>query len=120
MKNNIKEIILTICIIVIAVLLLNPFEFWMPNLLVMCMLATILGLFGLFAGLILREGSKDERDDIHKGLAGRNAFLVGSVILVLGIVVQGYDHKVDPWIVLALISMIVAKVVTRIWTDKNL
>ena len=120
MKNNIKEIILTISIIIIAVLLLNPFDFWMPSMLVMCMLATMLGLFGLFAGLVLREKSKDERDDIHKALAGRNAFLTGSVVLVIAIVVQGYSHTVDPWLVLALISMITTKVLTRIWTDKNL
>lgn len=120
MKNNIKEIILTICIIILAILLLNPFDFWMPNMLVICILAVILGLFGLFAGLVLREKSKDERDDIHKGLAGRNAFLVGSVVLILGIVVQGYTHAIDSWLVLAFISMIITKVATRIWTDKNL
>lgn len=120
MKNNIKEIILTICIILVAVLLLNPFGFWMPNMLVICMLAIILALFGLFAGLILREKSKDERDDIHKGLAGRNAFLAGCVVLIVGIFVQGLSHTIDMWLVLALITMIIAKVVTRIWTDKNL
>lgn len=120
MKNNIKEIILTICIVVVAVLLLNPFSFWMPNMLVMCMLASILALFGVFAGLVLREKSKDERDDIHKGLAGRNAFLAGSVVLILGIFIQGLSHTIDAWLILALIAMIIAKVVTRIWTDKNL
>ena len=120
MKNNIKEIILTTCILIVSVLLLNPFDFWMPNMLVMCMLAIILALFGLFAGLILREKSKDERDDIHKGLAGRNAFLAGSVILVLGIFVQGLSHTIDTWLVMALIVMIITKVATRIWTDKNL
>ncbi len=120
MKNNIKEIILTICIIVVSVLLLNPFDFWMPNMLVMCMLASVLALFGLFVGLILREKSEDERDDVHKGLAGRNAFLAGSVVLIIGIFVQGISHTIDTWLVLALITMIITKVVTRIWTDKNL
>ena len=88
--------------------------------LVICMLASILALFGLLAGLILREKSRDERDDMHKGLAGRNAFLVGSFVIVIGIVIQGYMHKVDPWLVLALTAMIITKVTTRIWTDKNL
>jgi hypothetical protein len=120
MKNNIKEIILTICLIVVAALLLNPFDFWMPNMLVMCMLAIILALFGLFAGLVLREKSQDERDDIHKGLAGRNAFLSGCVVLITGIFVQGLSHTIDMWLILALITMIITKVVTRIWTDKNL
>lgn len=120
MKNNIKEIILTLAIIFIAILLLNPFHFWMPNMIVICMLASILALFGLLAGLVLREKSQDERDDVHKGLAGRNAFLVGSFVIIVGIVIQGYMHEVDTWLVLALTAMIITKVITRIWTDKNL
>lgn len=120
MKNNIKEIILTLAILCMAILLLNPFDFWMPNMMVMCILASMLALFGLFTGLILREKSQDERDDIHKGLAGRNAFFVGSFVIIIGITVQGYIHKVDAWLVLALTVMIITKVVTRIWTDKNL
>ena len=120
MKNNNKEIILTLAILCMTILLLNPFDFWMPNMMVMCILASILALFGLFAGLILREKSEDERDDMHKGLAGRNAFLVGSFVIIVGITMQGYAHNVDPWLVLALTAMIATKLITRIWTDKNL
>lgn len=120
MKNNIKEIILTVAIMFMSILLLNPLNFWMPNMLVICILALILAFFGLLASVILRENSKDERDDLHKGLAGRNAFLVGSFVSVIGIVYQGLMHKVDTWLVLVLTSMIITKVATRIWTDKNL
>jgi hypothetical protein len=120
MKNNLKETLVTLILIVIAVLLLNPFSFWMPDILVLCMLAIALALFGIFASFILREKSIDEREELHKSLAGRNAFLVGSGILMLGIVFQGYNHTVDPWLVIALIAMIIAKFLTRIWSDKNL
>lgn len=120
MKNNTKEIIVTTALIVIAILLLNPFNFWMPDMIVICMLAITLALFGVFASFILREGSADEREDQHKSLAGRNAFLAGSGILTLGIVVQGYTHTVDPWLVFTLISMVLVKLITRSWSDKNL
>ena len=50
----------------------------------------------------------------------RNAFLAGAAVLTLGIVIQGYTHAVDPWLVIALIVMIVVKIGTRIWSDKNL
>lgn len=120
MKNNLKEVIVTLALITIAVLLLNPFDFWMPDMMVICMLAIVLALFGVFSSFILREKSVDERDDQHKSLAGRNAFLAGSGIVVLGIVVQGYTHTVDPWLVLTLVVMIVAKLTTRYWSDKNL
>lgn len=120
MKNNFKETLLTVILIGIAILLLNPFHFWMPNMMVIFMLAFALVIFGIFASFVLREKSVDERDDQHKSLAGRNAFLIGSGILMLGIVVQGYTHTVDAWLVLALIGMVITKIVTRYWSDKNL
>jgi predicted Kef-type K+ transport protein len=86
----------------------------------MCILAIILAVFALFASFVLRENKYDEREEGHRALAGRNAFLVGAGILTLGIVVQGYTHIVDPWLVIALIAMIVVKIITRIWSDKNL
>ncbi len=120
MKNNIKETIVTLGLIVIAVLLLNPFHFWMPDMMVMSMLAISLVLFAIFASFILREKSIDERDDQHRTLAGRNAFLAGSATLIFGIIVQGYSHGVDEWLVVSLIVMVVAKIGTRIWSDRNL
>lgn len=120
MKNNLKETIVTVALIAVAILLLNPFHFWMPDMMVMSMLAITLALFGIFASFILRERSVDEREDQHKSLAGRNAFLAGSGILTLGIVLQGYTHTVDPWLVFTLIGMVAVKLVTRHWSDKNL
>lgn len=120
MKNNLKESIVTVGLVVTAILLLNPFHFWMPDMMVMSMLAIILVLFATFASFILREKAVDERDDQHKALAGRNAFLVGSTTLILGIIVQGYSHAVDSWLVVALIIMVVTKIGARIWSDRNL
>ncbi len=121
MKNkNIKEISVTALIIVISILLLNPFDFWMPNMMLTLILIVALVLFGFFASFILREKVIDERDGVHRTLAGRNAFLIGSGIILAGILVQAYQHNVDTWLVIALIVMIVTKIVTRIWSDKNL
>lgn len=120
MKNNLKETLVTSALIVIAALLLNPFHFWMPDMMVMGMLAATLGLFGIFASFILREKMFDERDGLHRTLAGRNAFLAGSGVLTLAIVFEGYTHSVDPWLIIALITMIVVKIATRIWSDKHL
>ncbi len=124
MKNNpngiIRETIVTAALVILAILLLNPFHFWMPDMMVVCMLAIILGLFGIFASFILRESMIDERDGQHRTLAGRNAFLAGAGVLTLGIVIQGYMYTVDPWLVAALVVMVIVKIGTRIWSDKNL
>jgi len=119
MKNNFTEALVTICLIGLAILLLNPFHFWMPDMMVMGMLTFLLGLFGVFASFILREKVTDEREGVHRTLAGRNAFLAGSGVLTLAIVVQGYTHSVDPWLVVALVAMIIVKIGSRIWSDKN-
>ncbi len=107
-------------LVIVAILLVNPFHFWMPDMMVMAMLAIILALFGIFASFVLRETGGDERDSAHRSLAGRNAFLAGSAALVLGIIIQGYHHMVDVWLVIALVVMVTAKIVTRWWADKNL
>ncbi len=120
MKNNIKELFVTLGLVVVAILLLNPFQFWMPDMLIMSMLVCILVLFAVFASFVLREKSGDERDNQHKALAGRNAFLAGSAVIIIGIVVEGYSHVVDKWLVVALIAMVLTKIITRLWSDKNL
>lgn len=119
MKNNFKESLVTLVLIVTAILLLNPFDFWMPDMMVMGMLVVILVFFAILASFILKEKSLDERDDLHRTLAGRNAFLVGSAIIIIGIIVQGYNHSVDGWLVATLIVMVATKIGTRIWSDKN-
>jgi hypothetical protein len=120
MKNNFKETLVALCLIVLATLLLNPSHFWMPDMMVVGMLVVALVLFGVFASFILREEERDERDAQHRTLAGRNAFLIGAAILSLGIGVEGYRHAVDPWLVVALIAMLLTKIATRIWSDRNL
>jgi hypothetical protein len=121
MKNKfVLEIIVSLALISLAVLLLNPLHFWMPNMLVIGMLAVGFVLFGILASFILREAAFDERDMVNRSLAGRNAFLIGAAVLMLGILIQGYTHTVDPWLVITLIAMILVKIGTRLWNDKDL
>lgn len=114
-----KEILVAVLLVLIAILLLNPFHFWMPNMVTVAILLCFLVLAAIFASFVLRETKTDERDLIHRSLAGRNAYLFGSAILILAILIQGYQHSVDPWLVMTLLVMVVAKVGTRIWSDRN-
>lgn len=120
MKNNTAEIIIPISLVAVALLLLNPLEFWMPSMMLIVILAIGLAVLALFASFILREKNLDERDVLHSSIAGRNAFLAGVSVLMLGIVIEGYMHHVDTWLVLALIVMVIAKIITRFWADRNL
>ena len=121
MKNNLKvEILISFVLVLLAILLLNPFHFWMPNMMHMVMLAFILVIFALFAIFVLREKVQDERDSVHRMLSGRVAFLTGSALLTIGIVAQSLEDAVDVWLVVVLVAMVLSKLVTRIYSDNRL
>ena len=121
MKNNfILEVVVAAALLALATLVLNPSHMWMPDAVLMGALLGILVLFCLFAVFILRERAADEREASHRMLAGRAAFLSGSLVLVVGIIMEGRTHHVDPWLVLALVCMVVAKLGTSIYSDYRL
>ena len=112
--------VISFALVILAVLLLNPFHFWMPNMMHMVMLAFTLVIFALFAVFILREKVQDERDTVHRMLSGRVAFLTGSALLTIGIVVQSLEDAVDVWLVVVLVTMVLSKLVTRMYSDNRL
>ena len=115
-KEMLTEVVSALVFAAITLLLVNPLDFWMPNMMHMTLLALGVAVFGVFVLLVLRESVADERDDIHRMRAGRIAFLTGGSILLLAVVVQSLAHAVDPWVAGALLSMVLAKVGTRIWS----
>lgn len=121
MQNNLKiEVVTSLVLVVLTVLLLNPFYFWMPTMLHLCILGITLVAFAFFAIFILREKVQDEREDKHRMLSGRVAFLTGSALLTIGIVVQSFQGTVDVWLVIVLVAMVLSKLVTRIYSDSRL
>ncbi len=121
MKNNIKiEIAISSILIALTTLLLNPFHFWMPNMIHMLTLGITLVVFALFAIFILREKVQDEREAVHRMLSGRVAFLTGSALLTVAIVVQSLQDAVDVWLVIVIVAMVLSKIVTRIYSDNRL
>ncbi len=112
MKNNLlQEISVSTVLIVLLILFLNPFDFWMPPVLLMTMVCGLVVVFALSASFIWRENTRDEREGLHKMMAGRIAFLAGTSVLVIGIIVQSFKHELDFWLVLTLGTMILAKIV---------
>ena len=120
MKNNLSQLGLALILIVLAVVLLNPTGTYMPSMMVVGLMASTLAAFALFAGVIVKESAGDEREVVHRMHAGRVAFLVGTLLLVLGIVIQAWTHSVDPWLVYTLVAMTLAKLGTRIYSDIHL
>jgi predicted MFS family arabinose efflux permease len=120
MKNNLKiEVVISSVLVILTLLLLNPFHFWMPNMIHMTILASTLVFFALLAVFIIREKTIDERDGVHRMLAGRMAFLIGAGGLIVGIVYQSYEGNLDIWLVVVLVAMVLTKISTRLYSDRR-
>jgi|JI9StandDraft_1071089.scaffolds.fasta_scaffold160404_3 nicotinamide riboside transporter PnuC len=119
MKYYRKELILPVILAVAVILKLNPFSFWMPDMAQMIVLVVIVlstALFGLF---LWRENSKDERDVVHRLLAARLAYYTGGAVLLVASVVQASTTGIDPWILITLLAMVLAKALGRIYGALN-
>ena len=121
MKSNLRqELSVSVVLIVLLILLLNPFGFWMPTILITMMVMGLVLVFSVFASFIWKETARDEREVLHKMMAGRIAFLAGTASLVSGIIVQSFRHELDFWLVFTLGVMILAKVAGLIYGERDI
>lgn len=116
--NGIFQIASAIVLAILAVLLVNPFDFWMPTMLHMAILAAAVVASGVFSVFVLSEQSVDERDNEHRQTAGRAAFLAGGAVLLAGIIIQTLQHALDPWLVWALLIMVATKAAARFYSTR--
>ena len=119
MKELILEIGLIVVILVLAVLLINPFAIWMPDMMVMILTAGLIVVFGFFASLLRGEQVRDEREAQHIAQADRLAFMLGSLVVLIGILVQAIAHKLDSWLVTTFAVLIITKLVMLIYYKIN-
>lgn len=120
MKNKfLTEILISAVLITLLMLLLDPFMILMTTPVQMIMIALILIIFVSFCIFVWREKSRDEREEFHKHIASRFAYLSGASILIIAIVFQSFNHTLDPWIVFALIVMILAKIAGSLYANNK-
>lgn len=111
MKNRFfGEIIISLILIGLLVFFLNPLNLIMPQQMHPLMIPVLVILFIIFAGVLWRESPGDERQELHKFIASRIAYFAGTAILIVGIVMQSIHHVIDPWLVIAICSMLLAKI----------
>jgi putative flippase GtrA len=118
MANKLFHITTAIILVVLLVLLSDPFMLWMPE---QAQMAALLGaaiLACLWAGFVMYENAADEREVLHKMHAGRIAYLSGIAILTLALIFQGLAHEIDPWVSAALAAMVISKLVARLYLER--
>lgn len=116
-QKHTKEVFISTVLILLLIFLLNPFDIFMPSMVQLTTAGLVVVCFGIVAGFMLKEDKADEREEVLRSVAGRNAFLLGAVIGILGITYQTLNHILDPWLPAVLVSMILAKLFTRIRLD---
>lgn len=116
--NTFTEYLIAIALIILLGLLANPFMLWMPTptQMVVVLVAAILAV--VYGGFVLKEQAGDERETLHRMLAGRAAFLTSMSVLTLALIYQGVTHAVDPWIPATLALVIIAKLFARAWANR--
>lgn len=112
----------TISIIVISLLLvfLNPTHLLMPDTLHSMLIIGFIITFLLLIAILWKERANDEREATHIQKSGRFSFIAGATILFTGIVIQTSMHNIDPWLIRALLLMILVKILSRVYfSHKN-
>lgn len=118
-NDTLKEVVVGGGLLVLLVLLANPLDIFMPSPITMMLLTAIVILALLLASFVWKETAQDEREHVHRMLAGRAAFLAGAVVLLLGIAVQTFAHRLDLWLPAALGAMVAAKLAVRAYSRRN-
>ncbi len=117
MKNNLLHIITALTLCGLLLLLTDPFMFWMPPAAAMAALLLVAVLLCVWAGFVMYERVEDERDVLNRMHAGRTAYLAGVVVLTVGLLWQGFNQHIDPWIALALGTMVLAKLAAGLYAN---
>ncbi len=119
--NHFKgELIISLILVALTILFLNPLQkIWMPTMFMSMILGVFVIVFILFAAFLWKESHGDEREERHRLMAGRIGFLSGAGILVIGIIVQSLQHTLDPWLLVSLCAMVLAKLIARIYTNRT-
>lgn len=117
MKNNTIQIIVAVVFVVLICLLTDPFMLFMPPMAAMAALLCAVIVLCVWSGLVLNEQVTDEREVMHRMLAGRVAYLSALAFLTTALLVQGLSHHIDPWIGGTLVVMVLSKLGARLYFD---
>ena len=113
-------IALTVSLLACLVALTDPFMLLMPTMMQMAALLIASALLTVWVGILMREKSEDERQAHNRMFADRNAYIIGTGILTIVLVVQGFEHSIESWVPLTIAAMIATKAVSRWYADTYL
>ena len=117
MNNNFIFVGVTVVLVFLLLALGDFLPFWMPDMDEMLVLLAVTLLVTFWTGFIFYERAYDEREIVHRLHAGRIAYASGVAVLTIGLCFQGLADAIDPWLLLALGTMVVTKMIVRLFFD---
>ena len=117
--SSLLDIVLLFGLGLISFLAISPEALGMPSSMQMTILVAVLVLVATFLVFLWREKPVDEREAHNQAQASRLAYIIGSITLIIGLVVQSLDHEVDPVVPIALLAMIATKILVQRGKDQN-
>jgi len=113
------EIIISLGLIASIVLLLNPFQTLMSEMLLMCLQGLVV-IFGfILVGMVWKETAHDEREKFHRMASSRMAFIAGELSIIVAIIVQTLQHNLDGYLIFILGIMVVTKLLSRVFIERK-
>ncbi len=116
MKNNyLGEIIISTLLIGLLIFFVNPFDLLMPHMLHPFMAPFLVVLLVILLGFLWKEHSGDEREILHRYISSRFAYFSSVLILIVGIVYESFHGNIDPWLVISVCLILLAKLLGLIF-----
>lgn len=112
MKANKLVSMQLIGVVLLAVLAFVTFSPHLSKPLMTLSMSALAILVLAFIFFIVREQPRDEREVLHSLKGGQVSYLVGAIVLLVGIVVQSFAHDLDLYLPLTLGVMIIAKLLS--------
>lgn len=110
-------LILILGIVVLVAIL--PDSALMPSSLQMIVIGLTIAFISAFLVLFWREKPGDEREALNQATASRLAYIAGSAVLILSLIIETLDHSLSPAIPIAILAMIATKVFAQKYLDKS-
>ena len=107
------ELAIALGLVALLIVVQSPLGYGMSGATIMAVSVVFVVLFVLFGIMVVRERARDEREALHRMMAGRVAYLAGMAVAGAGIIYQMFHHmyEVDLWLVLTFGVMVGVKAI---------
>lgn len=120
MNSHTREIVMMLGLsIILLIIVLDPMDICTSYMNLTFLATLLILLFIALSIFIIREKPSDEREETHLLFAGRAAYLAGMAVMLVGVIVQSFNHMIDVWLICALLVMLLVKRCACLWIEKN-